>query len=86
MLTAAKSLDIFRRVIDPNGGVMPQELARFVQGWNFTAEDHARYEELSAKAQDGTLTGEERDTLEGYLQVDGLISLMKLKAARSLRA
>jgi hypothetical protein len=86
MLTATTSLDIFRRIVDPTHGVMPEEVARYVQDWNFTAEDHARYEELSIKAQDGTLTQEERDLLEGYLQIDGLISLLKLKARRSLRA
>jgi hypothetical protein len=86
MLTAAQSIDILERVIGPNDDPMPEAVARYVQQWSFARSDHDVYEALSLKAQDGTLTSDERDLLEGYLQVDGLISLLKLKARRSLRA
>ncbi len=85
MLTASTSLDIFRRVINPDHGSLSQDFARYIQGWSFPSEDHARYEALAAKAQDGTLTPEERDLLEAYVQADGLISLLKMKARRSLQ-
>lgn len=85
MASLSTSMDIFRRVIDPDDGSLGQDFARSIQDWHFPAEDHARYEELSAKAQEGTLTAQERDLLEVYVNADGLISLLKMKARRSLQ-
>jgi hypothetical protein len=85
MASIATSVDIFRRVIDPDHGSLARDFAHYIEGWHFPAEDHARFEALSAKAQDGTLTADERDLLEAYVQADGLISLLKMKARRSLQ-
>jgi hypothetical protein len=63
---------------------IPPDLARYVRALDFRAEDHARYEELSAKARDGSLTPQEGDELDGYLHVDSLLGILHLKAERSL--
>lgn len=76
--------NIMRRVIDPDLGTLPPQLARYVLTLDFKADDHARYEELSAKARAGSLTQPEEEELDGYLEVDGLLSLLRLKAERSL--
>lgn len=76
---------ILQRVIDPERGDFPPDLARRVLGFDFPAADHARYAELSAKAQDGTLTEEERAELEDYLDVNDFLTLLKAKAEASLR-
>jgi hypothetical protein len=86
MAITAESMNIFRRVIDPDVGSLPAEFARFVNGLDFRPEDHARYEELSAKAQSGILTSQEEDELDGFLHVDSLLTILRLKAERSLRA
>lgn len=85
MAITAESTSIFKRVIDPSVGSMPPVLARYVLGLDFPEDDHARYELLSAKAQEGTLTPAEADQLDGYLHVDSLLAILRLKADRSLR-
>jgi hypothetical protein len=77
-------LDILRRVIDPDVGSLIPDCVRYIQAWDFPSEDHAQYEELSAKARGGTLNAQERDLLDAYLQVDGLMSILRLKAVRSV--
>jgi hypothetical protein len=85
MAITAESTSIFSRVIQPDVGSLPTELARYVSSLDFRPEDHARYEELSAKAGEGTLTPQEADELDGYLHIDSLLAIMRLKADRSLR-
>ncbi len=84
MATSPYAAQLFRRVIDSDPGAMSPELARYVRSLNFPAADHARYEALSVKAQDGTLTADEGDELDGFLHVDSLIGLLRLRAERSL--
>jgi hypothetical protein len=86
MSITAESTHIFRRVIEPEVGSLSPELARFVKTLDFRGDDHARYEALSAKAQEGSLTPAEGDELDGYLHVDSLLTILRLKAERSLRA
>jgi hypothetical protein len=85
MAIAAESASIFKRVINPAAGSMSPILAEYVLTLDFPADDHVRYEELSAKAQEGTLTAAEADQLDGYLHVDSLLAILRLKADRSLR-
>lgn len=77
--------EIFKRVIDPESGSLPPVLARYLIELDFKADDHRRFETLSAKAQDGTLSKEEADELDGFLNIDALLSIMRLKAQRSLK-
>ena len=83
MVAAINSTTIFRRVIDPEGGSMSPELARFVLDLNFPAADHARFEELSAMAQERDLSPDEANELDSYLHVDNLLAILRLKAERS---
>ncbi len=76
---------ILERVIDPQHGNFPPELARQVLKFTFPPEDRARYVELSSKAQDGALTPTEREELEDYLNVDDLLIILKAKAEASLQ-
>lgn len=75
---------ILRRVIDPDRGTMPPDLARFVLDLDFPPGDHARFEALSAKAQLGGMTSDEAAELDSYLHVDNLLAILRLKAQRSL--
>lgn len=84
MAVTFDSTTLFRRVIEPDRGGLPPELARYVMALDFKPDDHARYEVLSAKAQEGALTPEEAAELEGFLHVDSLLAIMRLKAERSL--
>jgi hypothetical protein len=84
MSSTAQSTNIFKRVIEPENGTMPPELAQYVMDLDFRPQDHVRFEQLSEKAQTGTLTAREADELDGYLQVDSILAIMWLKAERSL--
>lgn len=75
---------ILERVINPAHGDFSPDLARHVLGLEFPPADHARCAELSAKAQDGTLTDEERSELEDYLSVNDFLAILKAKAEVSI--
>jgi hypothetical protein len=75
---------ILERVIDPARGDFPRSLADAVLNFAFPPDDLQRYEEFSSKAQDGTLTAEERAILEDYLDVNDLLMFLKAKARASL--
>jgi len=83
MSSSANSSEIFKRVIDPRLGSLSQATADYFSTLDFNAEDHARYDILSGKASEGTLTPDEAAELDNYLHVDSLISIMRLKAERT---
>jgi hypothetical protein len=75
---------ILQRLIQPSEGSFSIELAKYILSVNFTDEEQEACEALSYKAQDGTLTEEERQELESYLSTNSLLILLKSKARQSL--
>lgn len=63
---------------------MSPELARFVLELDFPPAYHARFDELSATAQERKLTSDESAELQNYLHVDNVLAIFRLKAERSL--
>ena len=61
------------------------EIARAILKIDFLPEDHRRVDELSAKAQKGTLTPEERAELEEYIRMDLKLTVLRSKARLSLK-
>lgn len=86
MSIATDSTRIFSRVVDSENGNLQPQLARFVLDLDFPEADRLRFEDLSLKAQDGKLTEEEANLLDGYLHVDSLLAILRLKAERSIHA
>ena len=84
MTVTTASTEIFSRVVIPEKGTLSPDLARLVLDLDFQSEDHARYEELSTKAEEGSLTPDEEAELDGFLHVDSLLAILRLKAERSL--
>src|SRR5665213_2666696 len=80
-----KDPTILDRVIVSKRGDFPPDVAREVHKFAFPPRDRARYEKLSYKAQDGSLTEKERADLEDYLNVNDLLIVLKAKAEASLR-
>ena len=76
---------VFERMLQPGNGDLPPEVAAYLPQWDFSPEDHALYEELSVKAQDGSLSGEERARLEEMLTANDLIMILRSKARASLK-
>ena len=76
---------IWKNIIEPEKDDPPPVTARYILKMDFRESDHKRMEKLSAKAQKGTLTAEERSVLEEYIRVSDLLAIMQSKARRSLR-
>ena len=75
---------ILSRVVDPGTGDLPPDFSQFVLKLDFAEADQRRMAELSTKAQDGTLTREEEQELDGYLNVNDFLTIMQSKARMSL--
>ena len=81
----ASDSTILERVIKPEQASLSPELACHVLAFDFPPADHARYQELSAKASEGTLSEAERAELEEYLEVNDFLTVIKAQAQTSLR-
>jgi hypothetical protein len=84
MLATAAETAILKRVIRPDVGDVPPEAARALLAMGFDESDHTRMAELSAKAAEGTLTPEEQNELDGYINVSHFIAFIQSKARVSL--
>jgi hypothetical protein len=76
---------IWSRIVKPEQANLTPEAARAILKLDFDPEDHQRVDELSAKAQKGTLTPEERAELEEYIRVDHELAVLRSKARLSLK-
>lgn len=86
MLATTSETAILKRVIEPEEGTMSPSAAREFLKLGFKEADHARMRELSAKAQEGTLTISEQDELDAYINVSHVIALLQSKARISLKS
>lgn len=84
-MSTALEAAVLNRMIRPDAGDLPPEAARFLLSLDFSNEDHARIDALSARAQEGTLSDEERQDLEGYIRLGDMLALLQSKARRSLK-
>ena len=85
MLNSSSEAAILERAIRPPGGTFPVEIAHALLSMRFADSDHERMAYLSARANDGCLTGEEREELEGYINVSHFLALVQSRARLSLR-
>jgi hypothetical protein len=77
---------IFSRVLQPDQATLSAAVARAILALSFLPADQDRMRELSAKAREGTLTPAEQTEINNYERVGHILSLMKSKARRSLKA
>lgn len=76
--------DILSRAFDSSDH-MPSAAAELILRANLSAPDVDRANRLLAKKNDHSLTAEEESQLQGYLQADILLSVLKSKARQALR-
>jgi hypothetical protein len=73
------------RIFEPFGEVMtPETAARFVE-MRADAEVQRRIDELADKCTEGTLTDEESQEYDAYIQAIDFIGIMQSKARQVLR-
>jgi hypothetical protein len=75
---------IWSRLLASADGPIPPEMAHFLLGLRFPEVDQARLAVLTAKAQAGTLTPDERAENEEYLRAGHLLALLKSRARLAL--
>ncbi|MCI0640129.1 MAG: hypothetical protein L0Y72_00525 [Gemmataceae bacterium] len=68
----------------PSSDNLTPEMARSVLRLDFRDADHRRVEKLLAKAQNGTLSNEEKTELDEFLQAADHLAVLQSKARRSL--
>jgi hypothetical protein len=76
---------IWARIIEPEQNGLSPEAARSLLELRFCERDVARMNDLAQKNREGLLTAAERQELEGYVKVGDVLSLLHLKARKSLR-
>ncbi len=84
-LTSTSEVAIFSRVLEPDQATLSAAAARALLALGFSQADKGRMRQLSAKAQQGTLTPDEQTAINNYERVGHILSLMKSKARRSLK-
>ena len=84
-LTTTVAAAILNRLIEPETADLSAAAARWLLRLDFQETDHERMAVLSAKAQSGTLTTEERAELGEYLRIADLLAVLQSKTRRSLR-
>jgi hypothetical protein len=76
---------LWARVIEPDSNGLPRAAARALLRLTFSEPDRDRMNELAEKNRNGLLTARERRELEGYVKVGDVLSLIHLKARKSLQ-
>jgi hypothetical protein len=85
MNTASSEATIWARVIAPDQNGLSPEAARSLLELRFSETDNRRMDELAEKNKEGKLTTEEREELESYVKVGDVLSLIHLKARKSIK-
>jgi hypothetical protein len=78
-------ISALERLIEPGNRAIPTVVTQYLLQLDFPPEDHARYLELSAEAQAGTLTTEETAQLDDLLLANNVLTILRSKARVSLR-
>jgi hypothetical protein len=82
--TSSEAL-IWARVIESEKNGLSPDAARSLLEIRFNDRDKERMSELALKSNEGQLSDEERQELEGYVKVGDVLSLLHLKARRSIK-
>ncbi len=83
--TADSELGIWERIFIPDPKNLTPEQTRYLLKIRFPRSDLDRINFLSAKANEGNLTLEERAALDRYVRVGHLLSILKAKVRLRLK-
>ena len=77
--------DILSEVLAADEGDLSPDVAQSVLRWKFSSRSVKKINQLAQRNQRGKITATEREVLERYLRVGGLLNLLQAKARLSLR-
>lgn len=80
----ASSSAILDRLIEPAKPGLSPEAAHTILGLRFGLSDVDRMNELAEKNRRGSLSPEENDEFESYLEIGEFLALLQAKARKSL--
>jgi hypothetical protein len=81
----ASEAAILSRVLTNGENGPSRELARHILNVTFTDADKARMHELAEKNQEGTISPEELQELDNYVNVGDLLAILQSKARMALK-
>lgn len=73
------------RIIEPEKNGLSSEAAHSLLQLRFSERELSHMNELARKNQQGQLSDAERQELEGYVKVGDVLTLLHLKARKSLQ-
>jgi hypothetical protein len=85
VIEPARVTDVLTQIVEPDHGDLSPELASYVLSLNFTPAQHARFAELSAKVQQGSLSEDEQHALNVLNFANTMLGVMQSKARQSIR-
>jgi hypothetical protein len=77
---------ILARIIQSEEREITPEVARYLISMKLPSSDEERVQELSSKAQSGSLTDSETQELDSYLHIGMLLGVLQSKARRHLKS
>jgi len=80
-----KPLAPLEHLLDRMTSLLTPQMAEELVKFRYDVETQARVSELAKKANDGTLTAEEREQYSQYVEVGDLIGIMMARARKFLR-
>ena len=84
-MQTATSLTGFDRVIDPILGCLTHEVAQRIVDLKVDAQLQTRLDYLADRANEGLLSGSEREEYEQYVEAIDLAAIIRLKAKLLLK-
>jgi hypothetical protein len=84
MVVKETDLQILGRLLALDGKRVSPENARLVLAMKFPAKDRAKIEELGEKANEGTLTADEKKLYSAYVRVIDLLAVLQSRARLAL--
>lgn len=73
-------------LLDPLSRCLDEESARRVAEFRIGPSVQARVDVLAGRASEGTLTGEERDEYDSFIDAADLIAILQIKAQQQLKS
>ena len=77
---------ILARVLGNEQGELPPDMARYLLGLGFSQGDKERLHDLAVRNQNDALANGEKDELVAYAKAGTVLSILKSKARRVLKA
>jgi hypothetical protein len=77
---------ILSRVFGSSRELLSPDLARYLLGLRFDSEDQARIHELADKNQEGRISPQELQELDGYVRIGDLLAILQSQARKTLKS